>query len=120
MKKFLILDFAFLDQFLQLFDERIQKRRLEYAEVERKVELQVPFYEVQALMLDREKHLMLRQKEMEKAMKFPEDNNSKTMTREDFFDMFQDWLDVTRQLMDDPYSLDKSGTEYNQVSATQQ
>ncbi|KAK1418085.1 hypothetical protein QVD17_27224 [Tagetes erecta] len=102
--------------FYQLFDERIQKRRLEYAEVERKVELHVPFYEVQALMLDREKHLMLRQKEMEKAMRFPEANSSKTMTREDFFVMFQDWLDVTRQLMDDPYSLDKSGTEYNQVA----
>ncbi|KAI3828225.1 hypothetical protein L1987_02322 [Smallanthus sonchifolius] len=100
----------------QLFDERIQKRRLEYAEVERKVELHVPFYEVQALMLEREKHLMIRLKEMEKMMKFPETNASKTMTREEFFDTFQDWLDVTRQLMDDPYSLDKSGTEYNQVA----
>ncbi|KAI3703889.1 hypothetical protein L1987_74085 [Smallanthus sonchifolius] len=100
----------------QLFDERIQKRRLEYAEVERKVELHVPFYEVQSLMLEREKHLMARLKEMEKMMKFPEANASKTMTREEFFDMFQDWLDVTRQLMDDPYSLDKSGTEYNQVA----
>ncbi|MFS7929381.1 putative EF-hand domain, sodium/calcium exchanger membrane region, EF-hand domain pair [Helianthus anomalus] len=99
----------------QLFDERIQKRRLEYAEVERKVELHVPFYEVQSLMLDREKNLMIRQKEMEKMMKSPE-NRNKTMTREEFCDMFEDWLDVTRQLMDDPYSLDKSGTEYNEVA----
>ncbi|KAK9077892.1 hypothetical protein SSX86_006230 [Deinandra increscens subsp. villosa] len=102
--------------FYQLFDERIQKRRLEYAEVERKVELHVPFYEVQALMLEREKHLMMRQKDMEKFLKSPETDNSKTMTKEEFFDKFQDWLDVTRQLMDDPYSLDKSGTEYNQVA----
>nr|XP_043629214.1 sodium/calcium exchanger NCL2-like [Erigeron canadensis] len=102
--------------FYQLFDSRIQKRRLEYAEVERKVELHVPFYEVQALMLDREKHLMLRQKEMEKKMKYPEANNDKTMTRDDFYNTFTEWLDVTRQLMDDPYSLDKSGTEYNQVA----
>nr|GEW58088.1 sodium/calcium exchanger NCL2-like [Tanacetum cinerariifolium] len=102
--------------FYQRFDSRIQKRRVEYAEVERKVELHVPFYEVQALMLDREKHLMLRQKEMEKMMRYPEANSQKTMTREEFYNTFQDWLDVTRQLMDDPYSLDKSGTEYNQVA----
>ena len=92
---------------------------MEYAEVERKVELHVPFYEVQALMLDREKHLMLRQKEMEKMMKYPDATSEKTMTREEFYKMFEDWLDVTRQLMDDPYSLDKSGTEYNQVRITQ-
>ncbi|KAI7742454.1 hypothetical protein M8C21_026427, partial [Ambrosia artemisiifolia] len=102
-------------QDMYLFDKRIQKRRLEYAEVERKVELHVPFYEVQSLMLDREKHLMLRQKEMEKMMRSPE-NRSETMTKEKFCDTFDDWLDVTRQLMDDPYSLDKSGTEYNQVA----
>ncbi|KAI3497149.1 hypothetical protein L1887_39549 [Cichorium endivia] len=100
----------------QLFDDRIQKRRVEYAEVERKIELQVPFYEVQALMLDREKHLMMRQKEMEKMMKYPEENDKNTMTREEFYRTFEDWLDVTRQLMDDPHSLDKSGTEYNQVA----
>ncbi|GJY39483.1 hypothetical protein Tco_0425847 [Tanacetum coccineum] len=47
------------------FDTRIQKRRLEYAEVEQKVEMHVPFYDVQALMLDREKHLMIKQKELE-------------------------------------------------------
>lgn len=103
---------------MQLFDSRIQTRRLEYAEVERKVELQVPFYEVQALMLDREKHLMLRQKEMEKMMKYPDASEKITMTRDDFYSTFEDWLDVTRQLMDDPHSLDKSGSEYNQVSIT--
>ncbi|KAL7585676.1 hypothetical protein Lser_V15G45383 [Lactuca serriola] len=102
--------------FYQLFDSRIQTRRLEYAEVERKVELQVPFYEVQALMLDREKHLMLRQKEMEKMMKYPNASEKITMTRDDFYSTFEDWLDVTRQLMDDPHSLDKSGSEYNQVA----
>ncbi|XP_023768309.1 sodium/calcium exchanger NCL2 [Lactuca sativa] len=102
--------------FYQLFDSRIQTRRLEYAEVERKVELQVPFYEVQALMLDREKHLMLRQKEMEKMMKYPDASEKITMTRDDFYSTFEDWLDVTRQLMDDPHSLDKSGSEYNQVA----
>ncbi|CAH1444562.1 unnamed protein product [Lactuca virosa] len=100
----------------QLFDSRIQTRRLEYAEVERKVELQVPFYEVQALMLDREKHLMLRQKEMEKMMKYPDASGKITMTRDEFYSTFEDWLDVTRQLMDDPHSLDKSGSEYNQVA----
>ncbi|CAI9303757.1 unnamed protein product [Lactuca saligna] len=102
--------------FYQLFDSRIQTRRLEYAEVERKVELQVPFYEVQALMLDREKHLMLRQKEMEKTMKYPDASEKITLTRDDFYSTFEDWLDVTRQLMDDPHSLDKSGSEYNQVA----
>ncbi|KAL4580393.1 hypothetical protein LXL04_016584 [Taraxacum kok-saghyz] len=102
--------------FYQLFDPRIQKRRVEYAEVERKVELQVPFYEVQALMLDREKHLMIRQKEMERMMKYSEDNDKKTMTRDEFYKTFENWLDVTRQLMDDPHSMDKSGSEYNQVA----
>ncbi|KAI3702809.1 hypothetical protein L6452_28561 [Arctium lappa] len=102
--------------YYQIFDDRIQKRRVEYAEVERKVELHVPFYEVQALMLDREKHLMIRQKDMEKTLKYPENNDDSTMTRGEFYDMFEEWLDVTRQLIDDPYSLDKSGTEYNQVA----
>ncbi|XP_071733690.1 sodium/calcium exchanger NCL2-like isoform X1 [Rutidosis leptorrhynchoides] len=102
--------------YYQRFDPRIQIRRLEYAEVERKVELHVPFYQVQSLMLDREKHLMLRQKEMEKMMKYPKANDKKMLTRDEFYDIFQKWFDVTRQLMDDPYSLDKSGTEYNQVA----
>ncbi|KAI3702807.1 hypothetical protein L6452_28559 [Arctium lappa] len=100
----------------QYFDKRIQKRRVEYAEVEQKVEMHVPFYEVQALMLDREKHLHIRQKEMEKMLKNPEISNDETMSRTDFYNKFEEWLDVTRQLMDDPYSLDKSGTEYNKVA----
>ncbi|GJQ90999.1 hypothetical protein Tco_0002138 [Tanacetum coccineum] len=37
--------------FCHCFDTRIQKRRLEYAEVEQKVEMHVPFYDVQALIL---------------------------------------------------------------------
>ena len=78
----------------------------------------VPFYEVQALILNREKHLMLRQKVMEKMMKHPEENRQVTMTKEKFYDTFENWLDVTRQLMDDP-SLDKSETDYNQVRITQ-
>ncbi|KVI02244.1 Calcium-binding EF-hand [Cynara cardunculus var. scolymus] len=100
--------------YYQIFDDRIQNRRLEYAEVERKIELHVPFYEVQALMLDREKHLLIRQKDMEKTLKYPENNDDRTMTRGEFYDTFEEWLDVTRILIDDPYSLDKSGTEYNQ------
>ncbi|PWA62822.1 sodium/calcium exchanger membrane region, EF-hand domain pair [Artemisia annua] len=103
----------------QYIDDRIQKRRLEYAEVEQKVEMYVPFYEVQALILDREKHLMRRQKDMEKMMKHPEENSPKTMTKEEFYKTFEDWLDFTRQLMDDPYSLDESETDYNQVRITQ-
>ncbi|KAL7584369.1 hypothetical protein Lser_V15G45385 [Lactuca serriola] len=102
--------------FYQSYDSRIQKRRLEYAEVERKVEMHVPFYEVQALMLDREKHLMIKQKEMEKWLKHPQPTDAKAMTRDKFYDKFEKWIDETRQLMDDPYSMDKSGTEYNQVA----
>ncbi|GJT05162.1 sodium/calcium exchanger NCL2-like protein [Tanacetum coccineum] len=48
-----------------LFCYFCHKKRLEYAEVEQKVEVHVPFYDVQALMLDREKHLMIKQKELE-------------------------------------------------------
>ncbi|KAI3828224.1 hypothetical protein L1987_02321 [Smallanthus sonchifolius] len=95
-------------------DPRIWRRRLEYAEVEQKVEMHVPFYEVQALMLDREKHLMSKQTEMEKKLKNPEDSE-KTMSKENFNEMFEKWLDETRKLMDNPYSLDKTQTEYNQI-----
>ena len=52
---------------------------------------------------------------MEKTLKYPANNDDRTMTRAEFYDTFEEWLDVTRQLIDDPYSLDKSGTEYNQV-----
>ncbi|GKB59345.1 hypothetical protein Tco_0915531, partial [Tanacetum coccineum] len=79
LKKYLVAGAAYTD-------DRIQKRRLEYAEVEQKVEMYVPFYEVQALILDREKHLILRQKEMEKMMKHPEENSQETMTKEKFYD----------------------------------
>ncbi|KAI7747319.1 hypothetical protein M8C21_033950, partial [Ambrosia artemisiifolia] len=96
-------------------DERIWKRRLAYAEVEQKIEMHVPFYEVQALMLDREKHLMTKQKEMEKELNSTEDKKESTMSNGKFYEMFEKWLDETRNLMDDPYSMDKKGTEYNQV-----
>ncbi|KAI3708335.1 hypothetical protein L2E82_37502 [Cichorium intybus] len=106
----------FLDYFYaQIKSLGVLDSRLEYAQVERKVEMNVPFYEVQALIRDREKHLMIKQKEMEKLLKHPEPNDDKTMTREKFYDMFEKWLDETRQLIDDPYSNDHSGKKYNQV-----
>ncbi|CAI9299640.1 unnamed protein product [Lactuca saligna] len=103
--------------YYQTSDPRIRKRRLEYAEVLGKIEMHVPFYKVQALMLEREKHLMTKQKEMEKILTRPELSEDKTlMTSENFYDLFHNWLDETRQLMDDPYSMDQLGTEYNQVA----
>ena len=90
--------------------------RLEYAHVERKVEMNVSFYEVKALIQDREKHLTVKEKEMERLLKHPELNDDKAMTREKFYDMFKKWLQETRQLMDDPYSTDQSRTKYNKVS----
>nr|KAJ0189448.1 hypothetical protein LSAT_V11C800444230 [Lactuca sativa] len=103
--------------YYQTSDPRIRERRLEYAEVVGKIEMDVPFYKVQALMLEREKHLMTKQKEMEKILTRPELSEDKTlMTSENFYDLFQKWLDETRQLMDDPYSMDQLGTEYNQVA----
>ncbi|KAJ0715633.1 hypothetical protein HanPI659440_Chr13g0503461 [Helianthus annuus] len=51
----------------QCFEKKIWIRRLEYAEVEQKVEMHVPLYEVQALMMDREKHLIKRQKDLKKC-----------------------------------------------------
>ncbi|PWA34443.1 sodium/calcium exchanger membrane region, Calcium binding protein 2 [Artemisia annua] len=98
----------------QLSDSRIQDRRREYAEVEQKVEMHVPFYDVQALMLDREKHLMIKQKELEKTLKDPA-TCKETKTKEEFYHQFEEWIDSTKQLMDDPYSLDRTGTEYNEV-----
>nr|GEX25990.1 sodium/calcium exchanger membrane region, calcium binding protein 2 [Tanacetum cinerariifolium] len=100
--------------FYQRFDSRIQERRKEYAEVEQKVEMHVPFYDVQALMLDREKHLMIKQKELEKTLKDPA-TCKETKTKEEFYHQFEEWIDRTKQLMDDPYSLDRTGTEYNEV-----
>ncbi|XP_071730123.1 sodium/calcium exchanger NCL2-like isoform X2 [Rutidosis leptorrhynchoides] len=95
-------------------DKRIQKRRVEYAEVEHKIEMHVPFYEVRALMLDREKNLIIRQKDMEKELNKSE-NNKSSMTKEEFYAKFEKWLDGTRELMDNPYSLEDSETEYDQV-----
>ncbi|XP_024959712.1 sodium/calcium exchanger NCL1-like [Cynara cardunculus var. scolymus] len=54
--------------FAQHADDSIQKRTLEYAEIERKIEMRVPFYEVQVLMLNRNKHLMRMGIEMEKRL----------------------------------------------------
>lgn len=103
---------------MQYFDSRIRERRLEYAEVEQKVEMQVPFYEVQALMLDRKKHFMIWEKELEKKLKNHETIKN-TITVEKFIEAYQEWVDGTLQLMDDPYSFDKSGGEYNQVIVSQ-
>ncbi|MFS7929383.1 putative EF-hand domain, sodium/calcium exchanger membrane region, EF-hand domain pair [Helianthus anomalus] len=99
----------------QCFEKKIWIRRLEYAEVEQKVEMHVPFYEVQALMMDREKHLIKRQKDMEQMLKTTENDKESTMSKKEFHKMFEEWLDDTKKLMDDPYSMDKKETEYNQV-----
>ncbi|KAJ0847655.1 putative EF-hand domain pair protein CML [Helianthus annuus] len=99
----------------QRSEQRIWKRRLEYAEVEQKVEMHVPFYEVQALMMDREKHLIIRQKEMEKKLTSTEGNEESTMSKGEFYEMFENWLDDTKKLIDNPYSMDKEKTKYNQV-----
>ncbi|KAM0070892.1 putative EF-hand domain, sodium/calcium exchanger membrane region, EF-hand domain pair [Helianthus debilis subsp. tardiflorus] len=99
----------------QCFEKKIWIRRLEYAEVEQKVEMHVPFYEVQALMMDREKHLIKRQKDMEQMLKTTENDKESTMSKKEFYKMFEEWLDDTKRLMDDPYSMDKKETEYNQV-----
>ncbi|KAJ0715636.1 putative EF-hand domain, sodium/calcium exchanger membrane region, EF-hand domain pair [Helianthus annuus] len=99
----------------QRSEQRIWKRRLEYAEVEQKVEMHVPFYEVQALMMDREKHLIIRQKEMEKNLTSAEGNKESTMSKGEFYEMFENWLDDTKKLIDNPYSMDKEKTKYNQV-----
>ncbi|KAJ0715634.1 hypothetical protein HanPI659440_Chr13g0503471 [Helianthus annuus] len=37
------------------------------------------------------------------------------MSKKEFHKMFEEWLDDTKRLMDDPYSMDKKETEYNQV-----
>ena len=80
--------------------------------------MHVPFYDVQALMLDREKHLMIKQKEFEKTLKDPATCEERK-TKEEFYYQFEEWIDGTKQLMDDPYSLDRTGTEYNEVNVAQ-
>nr|XP_043630247.1 sodium/calcium exchanger NCL-like [Erigeron canadensis] len=87
----------------QIFDKekRIQNRRREYAEAEQKVEMNIPFYEVEALMLDRdrEKHLMIKEREKETSLiGTPKRPSKKKGTPKKFNDIF-----------------DKSGMEYNQV-----
>ncbi|KAI3497152.1 hypothetical protein L1887_39552 [Cichorium endivia] len=111
---FLVARYFFSYFLAQISTLGVLDSRLEYAQVERKVEMSVPFYEVEALIRDREKNLMVKQKEMEKLLKNPE-HDDKTMTRENFYDMFENWLDETRKLIDDPYSSDQSGKKYNQV-----
>lgn len=72
--------------------------------------MHVPFYEVQALIRKRDKHLTNKQIEMEKKLQSLKDGNM--TTDDDFLDMFNVWIDSTRSSMDDPY---KSKTEFNQV-----
>ncbi|XP_076912476.1 sodium/calcium exchanger NCL2-like [Bidens hawaiensis] len=101
--------------YYQRNDSRIWKRRLEYAEVEQKVEMHVSFYEVQRLMLDREKYLMMRQKKIEEIFNNPE-TTSETMKKGEFYKKFEDWLDGTKKFLDGPRSLnEETEIEYNQV-----
>ncbi|KAM0072201.1 putative EF-hand domain, sodium/calcium exchanger membrane region, EF-hand domain pair [Helianthus debilis subsp. tardiflorus] len=96
--------------YYQSNEPNLWKRRLLYAEVEQKVEMHVSFYDVQELVLDRGKHLMIRDKNMEKRLKNLE---SKEQTSE----MIKEWVDDTRKLMDtDPYTWDITDTECNQVA----
>ena len=87
---------------------------MEYAELERKIEMHVPYYEVQALMRKRDKHLMEKQIEMENQLQPPKDGNIKPNNIVFDIKKFNEWIDSTRRLMDDPYS-DTSKTEFNQV-----
>ncbi|KVI02187.1 hypothetical protein Ccrd_019529 [Cynara cardunculus var. scolymus] len=76
-------------------------RSLEYTDIERKMEMHVPFYEVQELMRHRSKHLMSMGMEMEE----------KIMGRDVTFD-FKEWFYQKIHSMDDPYFSYKS----NQVA----
>ncbi|KAJ0479395.1 putative EF-hand domain, sodium/calcium exchanger membrane region, EF-hand domain pair [Helianthus annuus] len=96
--------------YYQSNEPKLWKRRLLYAEVEQKVEMHVSFYDVQELVLDRGKHLMIRDKNMEKRLKNLE-------SEEQTSEMIKEWVDDTRKLMDtDPYTWDRTDTEYNQVA----
>ena len=110
----LLMYSSFGHNFFQYKNERIHDRILEYAKLERKIEMHVPYYEVQALMRKRDKHLMEKQIEMEDELQPLEDGN--TEPNNIVFDIkkFNEWIDSTRRLMDDPYS-DKSKAELNQV-----
>ncbi|KAM0070899.1 hypothetical protein Hdeb2414_s0001g00018601 [Helianthus debilis subsp. tardiflorus] len=97
---------------LEANEPKLWKRRLLYAEVEQKVEMHVSFYDVQELVLDRGKHLMIRDKKMEKRLKNLE-------SEEQTSEMIKEWVDDTRKLMDtDPYTSDITDGEYNEVSIT--
>ncbi|PWA34337.1 sodium/calcium exchanger membrane region, Calcium binding protein 2 [Artemisia annua] len=73
--------------------------------------MHVPYYEVQALMRKRDKHLMEKQIEMEVKLQPPKDENIIVFD----IDTFSEWIDSTRRLMDDPYT-DNKKTEFNQVA----
>ncbi|XP_076912478.1 sodium/calcium exchanger NCL2-like [Bidens hawaiensis] len=91
---------CFISYFVyQIYEPRIWNRRLEYAEAEQKVEMHVPFYDVQDLMLD---SLMIRQKKMEKRLENLVANKEKV-------EMFEEWVHGTRELMNtDSFSSHKS------------
>lgn len=74
--------FFYCISFSQFKDKKIHKRILAYAELERKIEMHVPFYEVQALIRKRDKHLTNKQIEMEKKLQSLKDGN---MTTDDDF-----------------------------------
>ncbi|XP_035838017.1 sodium/calcium exchanger NCL2-like [Helianthus annuus] len=96
--------------YYQSNEPKLWKRRLLYAEVEQKVEMHVSFYDVQDLVVDRGNHLMIRDKNMEKRLKNLE-------SEEQTSEMIKEWVDDTRKLMDtDPYTWDRTDTEYNQVA----
>ncbi|KAJ0715642.1 putative EF-hand domain, sodium/calcium exchanger membrane region, EF-hand domain pair [Helianthus annuus] len=96
--------------YYQSNEPELWKRRLLHAEVEQKVEMHVSFYDVQELVLDKGNHLMIRDKKMEKRLKNLE-------SEEQTSEMIKEWVDDTRNLMDtDPYTWDRTDTEYNEVA----
>ncbi|KAI3702810.1 hypothetical protein L6452_28562 [Arctium lappa] len=103
--------------FAQHADDRIQKRTLEYAEIERKIEMRVPFYEVQVLMLNRNKHLMRLGMEMEKKIGMEMENKMgiemenkmgieehKMIGRNGVVVRFKEWFFEKIHMMEDPNS----------------
>ncbi|KAJ0715643.1 putative EF-hand domain-containing protein [Helianthus annuus] len=96
--------------YYQSNEPKLWKRRLLYAEVEQKVEMHVSFYDVQDLVVDRGNYLMIRDKKMEKRLKNLE-------SEEQTSEMIKEWVGDTRKLMDtDPYTWDRTDTEYNEVA----
>nr|XP_043630246.1 sodium/calcium exchanger NCL2-like [Erigeron canadensis] len=89
--------------------QKIQKRRLEYAEVEQKVEMNIPFYDVEALMLEREKHFMIMERKMVNMLIGNPEKPDEKLTKKEFYDnIFKDWIEHTRKYMYDASSFDKS------------